>query len=136
MAQRSFVDTNVLIYAVGDEPERRGIAQKLIPGAVMSAQVLSEAANVLRKKFALDPGVIGSILSEVLLRVECWPLDDATVFNALALASRLGYSHYDSTIVAAALRAGCSVLYTEDMQHGRTIDGLTILNPFIAGNPA
>jgi predicted nucleic acid-binding protein len=131
MAHRAFVDTNVLIYAIGDEPTRRGIAQGLIPGAVLSAQVFSEAANVLRRKFALDPAAIRTILEEVLLRVECRPLDEATVFDALALASRTGYSHYDSQIVASALRAGCNVLYSEDMQHGRTIDGLIILNPFM-----
>ena len=41
--------------------------------------------------------------------------------------------HYDSQIIAAALTAGCTVLYSEDMQHGQLIDGtLTIVNPFVA----
>jgi predicted nucleic acid-binding protein len=43
------------------------------------------------------------------------------------------YAHYDSQIIAAALAAGCTVLYSEDMQHGQLIDGtLSIVNPFAA----
>jgi predicted nucleic acid-binding protein len=43
----------------------------------------------------------------------------------------LGFSHYDSLIVATALSINCSVLYSEDLQHGQVVDGrLTIVNPF------
>jgi predicted nucleic acid-binding protein len=38
---------------------------------------------------------------------------------------------YDALIVAAAIEAGCNALYSEDMQHGRTIGGLAIVNPFL-----
>ena len=41
---------------------------------------------------------------------------------------------YDSLIVAAAMRAGCSTLYSEDLQHGQTIDQMTIRNPFTRGH--
>ena len=53
------------------------------------------------------------------------------VFSALQIGERLGYAHYDSQIIAAALAAGCDVLYSEDLQHGQVIDGsLTMINPF------
>ena len=43
---------------------------------------------------------------------------------------RFGFSFYDSLIVAAALEAGCTRLYSEDLQHGQRIQNLTIENPF------
>jgi predicted nucleic acid-binding protein len=49
---------------------------------------------------------------------------------ALAISNRYGYGIYDALIVAAALQAECGTLYSEDMQHGQKIDGLTIRNPF------
>ena len=81
----------------------------------------------------LEHAAIEKILTAILARVSCEPLDVGTVLSALRLGERLGYSHYDSQIIAAALAAGCSVLYSEDMQHGQLIDDtLTILNPFIS----
>ena len=54
--------------------------------------------------------------------------------KALALAREHGLAFYDALIVASAIEAGCDILYSEDMQHGRTIGGLTIRNPFIEGD--
>jgi predicted nucleic acid-binding protein len=51
--------------------------------------------------------------------------------RGLDLQSRYQLSFYDSLIVAAALEGGCKTLYSEDLQHGQRIDGLTIKNPFI-----
>jgi predicted nucleic acid-binding protein len=51
--------------------------------------------------------------------------------TAVGIARDRGFSIYDSLIVAAALRAGCSILYSEDLQEGQTIEQLTIRNPFI-----
>ena len=50
--------------------------------------------------------------------------------SGLQVQARYGFSFYDSLIVAAALEAGCATLYSEDMQHGQQIQGLTIRNPF------
>ena len=52
--------------------------------------------------------------------------------SAWALAERYGFGHYDSLIIAAALKTGSSTLYTEDMQHEQVIEGrLTLINPFV-----
>jgi predicted nucleic acid-binding protein len=59
-------------------------------------------------------------------------LDVATHELALDLAERYRLAVYDAVIVAAASLAGCSVLYTEDLQHGQRIDGLVVRNPFRA----
>ena len=46
------------------------------------------------------------------------------------MARRFGFHVYDSTIVASAIEAGCSILYTQDLQHGQKLEGLTVLDPF------
>jgi len=55
--------------------------------------------------------------------------------GTLALARDHGLSIYDALIVVSAIEAGCDILYTEDMQHGRTIGDLAIVNPFLASAP-
>ena len=134
MPVKAFLDSNILIYAVGDDESRRAVADALIGQAsVLSAQVLAETAAVLGRKFGLPATSIEQILSAITARVHCEPLTIDVVLAAVRLSARLGYSHYDSQIVAAALGAGCDVLYSEDMQHGQVIDGrLTIVNPFAA----
>jgi predicted nucleic acid-binding protein len=58
----------------------------------------------------------------------------AELFRAgLALQARYRFGFYDSLIVAAALSAGCARLYSEDLQHGQRIEGLTIEDPFRKG---
>ena len=134
MADRAFLDSNVLLYAVGDDDARRAVAESLLARRpVVSAQVLAETAAVRNRKFRLERPAIEKILMVVLERVQCEPLVADTVLSALRLGERLGYAHYDSQIIASALAAGCDVLYSEDMQHGQLIDGtLTIVNPFAA----
>ena len=134
MPVKAFLDSNILIYAVGDDESRRAVADALIVrDSVLSAQVLAETAAVLRRKFGVPATSIEQILLAITARVHCEPLMTDVVLAAVRLSARLGYSHYDSQIVAAALGAGCDVLYSEDMQHGQVIDGrLTIVNPFAA----
>ena len=50
--------------------------------------------------------------------------------HAVGLSSRWKCSFYDSLIIAAALQAQCTVLYSEDLQHGQEVEGLTLINPF------
>ena len=105
----------------------------ILQGAVLSAQVLAETAAVLGRKFALSAASIEQILSAIVARVQCEPLTSELVLAAVRLSARLGYSYYDSQILAAALASECDVLYSEDMQHGQVIDGrLTVINPFVA----
>jgi predicted nucleic acid-binding protein len=69
------------------------------------------------------------------LRVLCGPPASLTVGThdaACTIAAKYGYHIYDALIVAAALEAKCDTLYSEDMQNGQKIGGLTIRNPFIS----
>lgn len=127
----AFFDSNVLIYAYSTDVRRDRALAAIASGGVISAQVLNEFTNVLRKKQKLDWSVIEAAVHSVRFRFpEIMPLTSETHAAALGLAREHGFAFYDALIVAAAIEAGCDVLYSEDMQHGRRINDLTIRNPF------
>jgi predicted nucleic acid-binding protein len=139
MSGESFLDSNILIYTFDDVAlEKQRIAQELVRTAlqdgsgVISCQVTQEVLNVLTRKltFPMDVGDATRYLAttlEPLWRVQ----PSAELFRAgLALQARYQFGFYDSLIVAAALSAGCARLYSEDLQHGQRIEGLTIEDPF------
>lgn len=128
----AFFDTNILVYAqeTGSKAER---ARALFAiGGKLSVQVLNEFTSVARRKQGKDWREIGEAVADALAVLDppqAITLDLHTA--ARALAERHSLSFYDALIVAAAIEAGCDTLYTEDMQHGRAIGGLTICNPFL-----
>jgi predicted nucleic acid-binding protein len=128
-----FVDTNVVIYSFDENAVKRTKALAILArNPVISVQVLNEAANTLRRKLGFDIPEIRRILIKLIQESRLHPLAPSTVLLALDIAERYGFSHYDSLIVAAALEAGCMRLYSEDMQHGQTIEGrLLVINPFL-----
>jgi predicted nucleic acid-binding protein len=132
---KPFLDTNILVYAsLSDDPRRLTAEQILLAGGTISAQVLNEFTNVARAKLGWSWADIEATLDLVRSRISrVRPLTADTHAVALALARDHGFAFYDALIVAAATEAGCDILYSEDMQHGRVIGGLTIRNPFIEG---
>jgi predicted nucleic acid-binding protein len=102
----------------------------LASGGVVSVQVLNEFTSVALRKLAMTIPEIREILSTIRAVCLVKPLDIETHELGLDMAERYGFSIYDGLIVAAAIRAGCSILYTEDLQQGQVIDQLTIQNPF------
>lgn len=132
----AFLDTNILVYAQQTGPKAT-ISQDLIAqGGTISVQVLNELTNVLRKKDNRSWRDIELVLDDVDAALDpALPLTIATTRAALALARDHGFSYYDALIIAAAIETGCDVLYSEDLQHGRSIGGLAIVNPFLGGTP-
>lgn len=132
MPEISFFDTNVLVYASSRDGEKAAIAERLlIEGGVISVQVLNEFASVASRKQRLPWPRIRTFLDGVRSRTRVQVIDEQTHDDAIRLAERHRLSFYDALIVAAALDAGCDVLYTEDMHPGLVIDGrLTVINPF------
>lgn len=129
-----FLDTNVIIYSLSQEERKQNKAIELLSRKpVVSVQVLSESANTMRRKLGFDVVAVRSVVqrfSQACSSVQ--PLTLETLNTGLNIAERYGFSHYDSLIIAAALQAHCDTLYSEDMQHGQTIDGSLILrNPFL-----
>lgn len=135
-----FIDSNVFVYLFDETDERkRDTAERIVEvglranSASISFQVVQETLNVITgPKLASPMGVedARSFMEEVL--VPLWRISPTSTLyrRALDVRSRLRYGFYDSLIIAAALEAGCTRLYTEDLQDGQQIEGLTIENPF------
>jgi predicted nucleic acid-binding protein len=129
-----FFDTNILVYAFLDFAKREQALDLLASGGIISAQVLNEFTNVARRKRQREWPDIESAISVIRFQFpDIVPLTAGTHAAALGLARNHGLAFYDALIVAAAIEAGCDILYSEDMQHGRAIGGLTIRNPFVEG---
>jgi len=127
-----FFDTNVLLYLLSEDATKADRTEKLLQaGGVVSVQVLNEFAAVAAGKLAMRINEIRKILSAIRAICTVKSLEIETHQLGLELAERYRYSIYDSMILAAALRAHCSVLFTEDFQHGQALERLTIRNPFI-----
>ena len=131
MKGKYFLDTNILVYALLDEGDKTERTLELLPGAVVSVQVLNELANVAKRKAGLSSLETADLTKAVaeLTRVEPLTLD--THLAGMELSNKFSLSVYDSMIVAAAISARCAILYSEDMQHGEVIDSVTIRNPFL-----
>ncbi|MBC9882025.1 PIN domain-containing protein [Bradyrhizobium sp. INPA01-394B] len=130
----AFFDSNILIYAYSTDARRQLALNVIAGGGTISAQVLNEFTNVLRKKQKQDWPVIEAAVQSLRFRFpDIVPLTSDTHAAALALARDHTLAFYDALIIAAAIEAGCDTLYSEDLQHGRNIGGLTIVNPFFGG---
>ena len=97
----------------------------------ISVQVLNEFAAVAIRKLGLSWADIREVLDVVRAVCKVDPVTVETHDRAITIAERYGFIFYDALIVAAALLAGCSTLYSEDLQAGQKIEGtLRIVNPF------
>lgn len=130
-----FIDTNVWVYAhtAGVDDSKSEAAQALlqrISSPVISVQVLGEYCAVMVRNRLPDEQV-GENLEAMIAMCRTLPVSAGTVQQAWRLRRRYGFSYWDSQMIAAALEAGCTSLYTEDLQHNQAIeDGLRIVNPF------
>ena len=128
---RPFLDTNILVYAQQNEPFGPRAREIVRQGGAISVQVLNEFTSVLRRKMQRAwPEIEAALADIVIVLGPAAPLTTDIHAAALALARDHNFSFYDALIVAAAQDAGCDVLYTQDMQHGRELEGLRIVDPF------
>ncbi|MDB5399687.1 MAG: hypothetical protein QOF70_3900 [Acetobacteraceae bacterium] len=132
-----FLDTDILLYAISPHPEeaaKRTAADALLnqDDGALSVQVLQEfyvqATRPTRAGRLPHDLAVGLIRAWTRFRVQetTVPILEA----ALEIKVTHGFSYWDSAIIAAARALGCHRLYSEDMSHGREIDGVTIINPF------
>jgi predicted nucleic acid-binding protein len=127
----SFFDTNILLYLLSKDVAKADRAEGLLAsGGVVSVQVLNEFASVALRKLAMKISDVRGILSTIRAVCIVKPLDIDTHELGLDMTERYGFSIYDGLIVAAAVRAECTILYTEDLQQGQVINQLVIRNPF------
>ena len=134
---RSLLDTNVLIYAdAADEPAKQRQAVSLISelrrtgDAVLSTQVLQEYVNVALRKLRLPPALIRERLA-FYRRFDLVVTSPDLIAAALDLHVLRSISFYDALVVQAAVAGGCQRVLSEDLQHGATLGGVRIVNPFL-----
>lgn len=140
MSGRFFLDTNVFVYTFDTHALHKAKkAAALVSRAVdtgegiVSYQVVQEFFNVALRRFARPMTVaeaeqyLGTVFRP-LLAIHSSP---ALYLEALRLSAKHQLSWYDSLIVAASLEGHCKTLYSEDLQHGRQLEGVRIQNPFI-----
>lgn len=134
-----FLDTNIFVYSFDQTvPEKQQLARRLIQDAlqsqraIVSSQVVQEFLNVAFRKFARPMTIpeAKEYLDMVLMPLcQHYPTIDF-YRQALRVKEETGYSLYDALILTAAIENQCKTLFSEDMQHGRQIHGLEIVNPF------
>jgi predicted nucleic acid-binding protein len=136
-ATKVFFDTNLLVYAhVDSDSAKHGAAREFLrttmPGvyAYVSTQVLNEFYVALQK-YLNDHRRIVNAITEIVDQTNVVTLSMSTLERCYEIKERYGFSYWDSLIIASALNAGCTVLYTEDMQDKQLIESsLLIINPF------
>ena len=131
-AAKVFFDTNVLLYLLAADAKADKAEALLASGGIVSVQVLNEFASTAFRKLKLKWPEIREILDGVRAVCNVVPVTLAIHEKGVAIAERYQVSFYDSLILAAAQEAGCRTLYSEDMQHGQAIQGVTVRNPFRA----
>jgi predicted nucleic acid-binding protein len=129
-----FIDSNIWLYALieGDDPRHKMAKEKIRQAGslVVSSQVISEVCVNMLKKAGQDEAFIRALVSSFYANYRVVSLDENVFLKASDLRNRYSLSYWDSMIVAAALEASCSVLYSEDMQSGLLVDqSLRIINP-------
>ena len=138
MSDKVFLDTNILIYAIesgGPDPEKSSIALKLAKRSdiCLSTQVLGEfyrAVTSQRRKVPLSH-------EEAVAWIQLWKRHDVRTITvshvdlSLELSERFRVNYYDALILAAARLAGCSIVYSEDLNDGQDYNGVRVENPFV-----
>jgi len=137
MTARGFLDTNILLYSISRAPDEANKRQRAIalldaPGCCLSVQVLQEFYVQATRASRVDPlpHDIAAGLVQAWLRFEVQDNTVGVLRGALEIRARHGFSYWDSAIIAAARLLGCEALYTEDLSHGRVVDGVSIIDPF------
>jgi predicted nucleic acid-binding protein len=136
MPARSFFDTNVLIYADDKAaPAKQRLALDLITEhrrartGVVSPQVLQEYFVTVTRKLHVDVSIARRKV-ELLAEFHVAAPDVSDILAAIDLHRLHTLSFWDALVVRSAKQSGCSVLFSENMQHPRDLDGLQIVNPF------
>ena len=140
MSAKAFLDTDIFVYSFDrTDLRKRETARNLVSDAlengsgIISSQVVQEFLNAATRKFVIP---LSTADAQRYLNVVLEPLCEIYTspelyHQALEIADAWRLSFYDSLIVAAALQSDCEILYSEDLQDGLKIRGLTVRNPFI-----
>lgn len=130
----AFLDSNIIIYLIDTHLEKSEIAGQLVGhGSHINAQVLVEIGNVCKRKLKWDKQQVYELWYDLMADCQITDITETTLSEAIYLTEKYDFQLFDAIIVSGALEAGCSILYSEDMQHQLVVeDRLTIVNPFLS----
>jgi len=136
MTSKIFIDTNVLVYALDKaEPEKQKKARELLRKTesdrlgVISTQVLQEYYVVATQKMKVEPELAKRIISS-LSKFEVVVINQPIIEKAIDISISNKITFWDALIVSSAAAARCRIIWTEDLNHGQSINKIKIENPF------
>jgi predicted nucleic acid-binding protein len=134
---RTFLDTNILVYSDDPrDPAKQQMALNLIKAhlrlrtGVVSLQVLQEYFVSAMGKLKLNAALAKQRV-EVFAKFHIAEPTVRDILAAIDMHMLHGFSYWDALVLRMAKQSGCRILLSEDMQHGREIDGVRIVNPFL-----
>lgn len=137
MKERSFFDTNILLYTDDSKsPEKQTQALALLKSGwqtgnvVISTQVLQEYFSAATRKLSVPVETVRSKIELLNTRASVFSIAPDDIVQAIDLHRLHSFSFWDSLIVRMAQKSACTVLFSEDMQDGRVIGNVRIVNPF------
>ncbi len=136
-------DTNVLLYAVSNQEDdagkrARAAATLMEPDLALSVQVLQEFYHQATRPHG-PAGLTHEQALEFLRPLRTLPTQDITVelfTRATGIKARFGVSYWDAAILAAAKLLDCEAVYSEDLSHDQSYDGVMVINPFLGDRRA
>jgi predicted nucleic acid-binding protein len=132
-----FLDTDILLYSISRDPSETRKREQAIAlldeeGGALSVQVLQEFYVQATRASRPDPvpHPIAAGLIHTWMRFAVQDITASILTQALDIKAKHGFAYWDSAVIAAARALGCRQIYSEDMAHGRDVEGVVILNPF------
>lgn len=135
---RVALDTNVLVYAEGaNDPNKKQEIKATLDSlsglnVLIPVQVIGELFNVLTRKFGRSADNAHSSILAWRDSYDFIEIREETTLAAIELSKEHALSIWDAVILAASAHAGCRILLSEDMHHGFTWSGTTVVNPFLS----
>ena len=135
---RFSLDTNILVYAVDrDAGERHDRSRTLLGRAarrdcVLTVQALAEFFHATTRKNLLPPAHASGFVRDWLAVFQVAAADTSALIDAMDAVEEHRLSFWDATLWATVRQSGCSAILSEDMQDGRRLGGVEIVNPFTA----
>lgn len=143
MTVEAFVDTNILLYSIDDDPSSQAKRERsqtilLTEKWGWSVQVAAEFfvnATSPKRPFRLASADAAALL-ETWFAYPTLQITSEVVRAAIQLHERFQLNYWDAAIIAAAKQMGCGIVYSEDLNAGQDYDGVTVVNPFATDSPA
>lgn len=136
IVNKIFIDTNILVYALDNRDndkmnKARNILRKVIyeNKPVISAQVINEFYVAATKKLSIDKNLIKTIVHN-FKNMEIIASDLQLTENAIKISIESQISFWDSLIIAAAEKANCKLIISEDLNSGQKYQDISLINPF------